>query len=412
MDIYISEIRTFHQSSYADPIDPEGRYSKSFLPGLYSSNGSFAKAIDRFAGNIINKITGKVFSKLDEWTNGGVNINRDQDNLVLGAVKGFVPVTCLRCSMCDFDIDYNPYQSSYSINNDQMETTEIRVRVRQVEEIHNWRIIEPFKNLINANERTIGQSSLAVISRIGQDADQYFNGLLSMADSDKSHSHTDMVSSGFIVDAIKNIAKSLTDPSSGILDKGYDIYAAIRGAGAAKDAIAEDYLKFTATNGTISDIGNIKDYSNKRPIQESSAGPQDPYGNLLWDVPDLFDAMDASIHSYIVSLASNLELNGTIEDDYLKYNELYSIGSGDGSIGLTYVPQGASTRDTLIPTALTSEPQKTIVDKILDGTMTYGELYNFFHPRLQTADSSSLATTSKLVADARIQDNHEEAPDL
>lgn len=391
MDIYISEIRTFHQSVYAEALDPNGRYSKSFAPGLYSSNGSFAQAIDRFAGNIVDTITGKVFSKIDEWTEGGVNLNRNQDNFILGAVKGFVPVTCLRCSLCDFDIDYNPYQSSYTVNNDQMETTEIRVRVRQVEEIHNWRIIEPYKNLINADERTIGQSSLAVITRIGQDADQYFNGLINMSDGDKSRSFTDMISSGFIVDAIKDIAKSLTDPSNGVLDTAYDIYSAVRGASATKDAIAEDYLKFTAANGTISEIGNLRDNSNKRRVQDTSLDPHAPYGNAIWDVPDLFDRMDASVYSYIVSLSNNLELNGGIIDDTLQYNGLISIDGG-GSPGMVYIPQGDENTEEMTPVALTSVPQRVMVDSILGGTMTYGELYSFFHPNLQTVDSSSLAT--------------------
>ena len=115
------------------------------------------KAIDRFAGKIVDKITGKVFTTLDKWTEGGIHSNVKEDNFVLGAVKGFLPVTCLRCSLCDFDINYNTYQNGYSVNNDQMETTSIKIKVRQAEEIHNWQILEPYRNLLNNTERQFGQ---------------------------------------------------------------------------------------------------------------------------------------------------------------------------------------------------------------------------------------------------------------
>ena len=254
LDIFISEIRTFHQSAYADPIDPNGRYSKSLLSSLYSDNGPFAKAIDRFAGKIVDKITGKVFSTLDDWTEGGVNIGRKEDNFVLGVVSGFTPVTCIRCSLCDFDINHNVFAGEYTANNDQMETTTIKVRVRNAEIMHNWQYIEPYRNLLSHTDRTIGQNTLKSLVDIGANADQVFNNTFYLVDDDKIHDHTGTITAGWVMDTLGKIVDSVSTDGNKLLDIVYNGYESIRDGIAAKDAVEGNYQDSRATHSNIYDI--------------------------------------------------------------------------------------------------------------------------------------------------------------
>jgi hypothetical protein len=262
LDIYISEIRTFHQSAYADPIDPNGTYSKSLLSNLYSSNGPFAQAIDRFAGKIVDKVTGKVFSTLDEWTQGGVDNNRKEDNLILGVVSGFVPVTCIRCTLCDFDINHNIFASDYNINNDQMETTTIKVKVRNAEVMHNWQYIEPYRNLLSHTDRTIGQSTLKALVEIGANADQVFNNTFYMVEEDKNRYDTGTITSGWIMNTLNKIVEGTTKEGNKLLDMLYNGYESIRDGMAAKDAVEGNYEDSKATHANIFQI-QTKDTDDK-----------------------------------------------------------------------------------------------------------------------------------------------------
>ena len=422
LDIYISEIRTFHQSVYANPpIDPDGLYSKSLIPSLYDNNGALAKAIDRFAGKIVDKITGKVLTTLNDWTNGGINSNVKEDNFILGVVKGFVPVTCLRCSLCDFDINYNTYQNGYSINNDQMETTSIKVRVRQAEEIHNWRIFPPYRNLMNNSERKLGQEALKNLAKISDLSDQFFNETINMVNEDKFHVYTNTIAGGWILDGINKIVESVTS-GDGVLDKVYNGYETVRDAIAHKKAVEGNYKTFTATEGDIGEPNLLDDADTVNQRTKKSKAVEDssnyvtggdnrkpkPYGS--YDAANMFNALasyDPSTYSYVVAVAHKFELDpsygiiklqprdkdrslatdldGTSSVHHSAMSHLVYRGADDGD---DWNPQDASRFE--VPEMIRIS-QDTILDQIADGTLTYRDLIQF-RPEIQRADTDSKAT--------------------
>lgn len=422
LDIYISEIRTFHQSVYGQAnVDPSGMQASSFFPNLYSDKGSVAQAIDRFAGKIVDKITGKVFTTLDKWTNGGIHSNIKEDNFVLGIIKGFVPVTCLRCSLCDFDINYNPYQSSYSINNDQMETTTIKVKVRQAEEIHNWRIIDPFRNLLNNTERQFGQKSLKSIVKIGDLADQYFNDTINLPEDDKAHYYTTSIGSGWIVSGIQKIADTVLNENNGVLDKVYDTYEAVRDAiaqkkstngnynasDATKDRSLDDYARdfgTTVEKGT-SKISKAIEAEDDNTFKTSRKEIK-PYGSsTAVNAFNSIAANDPSVYSYLMALSHQFELdasfNGivrtksgsmirpkTISDLSLSTDLDSSMGVDPNfssnrnqmpRVSSNNVVSSAASQSTSSSGKMQRMPQdsKSLLDSIENGTLTYSELVDF-----------------------------------
>ena len=418
LNIYISEIRTFHQSVYAQPID-----GSASLSGIgYTWRGSLGKAIDRFVGNITDKITGKVFSTLDDWTQGGVNMNRDQDTQVLAVVKGFVPVTCIQCSLCDFDINHNTYRGSYNIDNNEMETTTIKVRVRQAEVMHNWQIIEPFRNLLNKNDRTIGQKSLQDIVQIGDYADQYFNDSLFLPSGDLSKDYTGTISQGWIIDGINNIVDSVTNPDNNILDVAYDGWQTVRHAIADKKAMKGQYLKFTAANGEIGEDGYLKDKdgdtmgrkSFSKAIEKEKDNPYSAYGGGFGASKGtlVFNALEQDGQlSYIVAVANNFEKQGLISvsqdrdkskatnldnpDERLQWTDnekshMMHLGSGNDR-------SKATDLDGLDVPNMTRESQESIMDKILSGDLRYKDLLSpmtYVEQFKEGENFTSLATDS------------------
>ncbi len=421
LDIYISEIRTFHQSVYANPIDPDGLYSKSLISSLYDNNGALAKAIDRFAGKVVDKITGKVLTTLNDWTNGGINSNAKEDNFILGVVKGFVPVTCLRCSLCDFDINYNTYQNGYSINNDQMETTSIKVRVRQAEEIHNWRIFPPYRNLMNDSERKLGQEALKNLAKISDLSDQFFNETINMVNVDKFHVYTDTIAGGWIMDGINKIVESVTS-GDGVLDKVYNGYQTVRDALAHKKAVEGNYKTFAATEGDIGEPNLLDDADTVNQRTKKSKAVEDssryvsgrdntrpkPYGSH--GAANMFNALasyDPSTYSYVVAVAHKFELDSSYGIIKIqprdKDRSLATDLDGDSSVrhsamshlvyrgaddGDDWNPQDASRFE--VPEMIRIS-QDTILDQIVDGTLTYRDLMQF-RPEIQRAGTDSKAT--------------------
>ena len=441
LDIYISEIRTFHQSIYSQAdLDPNGLHSTSFAPDLYSNGGSMAQAIDRFAGKIVDKITGKVFTTLDKWTEGGIHSNIKEDNFVLGLVKGFVPVTCLRCSLCDFDINYNPYQSSYSINNDQMETTTIKIKVRQAEEIHNWRMIEPYRNLLNNTERQFGQQSLKAIVKIGDLADQYFNDAINLSEDDKAHYYTTSIGSGWIVSGIQKIADTVLSKDNGILDKVYDTYEAVRdaiaqkrstkenydGSSATRDLTLDDYARDFGTTAVSGTGKNSKMLSKSVIAEEESrvdTGTKkiSPYGSTFAvNAFHSIAANDPSTYSYLVALSHQFELdpsfNGIVWtrgksmmhpnsvddlslstdlDSSMNTNLAFEYNRSQMQRTSSLGSSSLATSSSMTPLAQNTE---SLLKSIENGTMTFGALTEYI-------SSNKRLEEPKLVSFSQINDN-------
>ena len=247
MDIFISEIRTFHVSNFSD-------------------QSSGLNLITNTATNLINKGLGWVNSKLDKWTKGGLDNNIRMDLETLSVINGICPVTCIHCELCDFDISNPYYQGSYDINNSTAETTTIRIKVKKAEIIHNWTLIDRiFGNLLNATERGTKSMTSSVGWRdylkmdSGPLAQNTFNNTSLLFDNDLKKGYTGAITGGWISRTISNGLNALKGAMSGgsILDFAADIYSTVKNAIADKKANEEKNTISKATSRNKGDIPSM-----------------------------------------------------------------------------------------------------------------------------------------------------------
>ena len=247
MDIFISEIRTFHVSNFSD-------------------QGSALNLITNTATNLINKGLGWVNSKLDKWTKGGLDNNIRMDLETLSVINGICPVTCIHCELCDFDISNPYYQGSYDINNSTAEKTTIKIKVKKAEIIHNWTLIDRiFGNLLNATERGTKSMTSSVGWRDylkmdgGALAQNTFNNTILMSDIDLKKDYNGIITGGWISRTISNGINALKGAMSGgsILDFAADIYSTVKSAIADKKANEERNTISKATSRNKSDIPSM-----------------------------------------------------------------------------------------------------------------------------------------------------------
>ena len=247
MDIFISEIRTFHVSNFSD-------------------QGSALNLITNTATNLINKGLSWVNSKLDKWTKGGLDNNIRMDLETLSVINGICPVTCIHCELCDFDISNPYYQGSYDINNSTAEKTTIKIKVKKAEIIHNWTLIDRiFGNLLNATERGTKSMTSSVGWRDylkmdgGALAQNTFNNTILMSDKDLKKDYNGIITGGWISRTISNGINALKGAMSGgsILDFAADIYNTVKSAIADKKANEERNIISKATSRNKSDIPSM-----------------------------------------------------------------------------------------------------------------------------------------------------------
>ena len=247
MDIFISEIRTFHVSNFSD-------------------QGSALNLITNTSTNLINKGLSWVNSKLDKWTKGGLDNNIRMDLETLSVINGICPVTCIHCELCDFDISNPYYQGSYDINNSTAEKTTIKIKVKKAEIIHNWTLIDRiFGNLLNATERGTKSMTSSVGWRDylkmdgGALAQNTFNNTILMSDIDLKKDYNGIITGGWISRTISNGINALKGAMSGgsILDFAADIYNTVKSAIADKKANEERNTISKATSRNKNDIPSM-----------------------------------------------------------------------------------------------------------------------------------------------------------
>ena len=259
MDIFISEIRTFHVSNFIN-------------------QGSALNLIANTATNLINKGLGWVNGKLDKWTKGALDNNTRIDLETLSVLNDICPVTCIHCELCDFDISNPYYQGSYDINNSTAEKTTIKIKVKKAEVIHNWTLIDRiFGNLLNATER--GTKSMTSSNGWrdylkmdgGPLAQNTFNNTILMSSKDLKRGYTGAITGGWLsrtlssgIDAIKGLKSG-----GSVLDFAADIYSTV------KNAIADK--KSTDDKNTISKATS----RNKRDISRTTIKGGSPDDELL-----------------------------------------------------------------------------------------------------------------------------------
>ena len=247
MDIFISEIRTFHVSNFSD-------------------QGSALNLITNTSTNLINKGLSWVNSKLDKWTKGGLDNNIRMDLETLSVINGICPVTCIHCELCDFDISNPYYKGSYDINNSTAEKTTIKIKVKKAEIIHNWTLIDRiFGNLLNATERGTKSMTSSVGWRDylkmdgGALAQNTFNNTILMSDIDLKKDYNGIITGGWISRTISNGINAIKGAMSGgsILDFAADIYSTVKSAIADKKANEERNTISKATSRNKSDIPSM-----------------------------------------------------------------------------------------------------------------------------------------------------------
>ena len=247
MNIFISEIRTFHVSNFSD-------------------QGSALNLITNTATNLINKGLSWVNSKLDKWTKGGLDNNIRMDLETLSVINGICPVTCIHCELCDFDISNPYYQGSYDINNSTAEKTTVKIKVKKAEIIHNWTLIDRiFGNLLNATERGTKSMTSSVGWRDylkmdgGALAQNTFNNTILMSDTDLKKDYNGIITGGWISRTISNGINALKGAMSGgsILDFAADIYSTVKSAIADKKANEERNTISKATSRNKNDIPSM-----------------------------------------------------------------------------------------------------------------------------------------------------------
>ena len=247
MNIFISEIRTFHVSNFSD-------------------QGSALNLITNTATNLINKGLSWVNSKLDKWTKGGLDNNIRMDLETLSVINGICPVTCIHCELCDFDISNPYYQGSYDINNSTAEKTTVKIKVKKAEIIHNWTLIDRiFGNLLNATERGTKSMTSSVGWRDylkmdgGALAQNTFNNTILMSDTDLKKDYNGIITGGWISRTISNGINAIKGAMSGgsILDFAADIYSTVKSAIADKKANEERNTISKATSRNKNDIPSM-----------------------------------------------------------------------------------------------------------------------------------------------------------
>lgn len=300
LDIYISEVRTFHQSNFAN-------------------QGSFASLASNLITGLANKIVGKIESKVSQWTKGALDFNAKLDAEVLSIISGFCPVTKIHCEMCDFNVIENLFNDSYSINNDSMEETTFEVKVRKAEIIHNWlgMSAQRVANLISRSEREIGPSQYAGNFPLTQDED--FNNAAWLAESDRSRSYTEMLKDGWLNNILDSAIGAFTNKNNTALDIAADLYQGIRD-GIARKKADEDNNVLSKANSYDNDIpesmkNNILEAIGTRSTANSNEAAIAK--DLLMNVNNTFDTLrqeeQQMVQNQISKIAGALQSRATPE---------------------------------------------------------------------------------------------------
>jgi hypothetical protein len=231
LDIYISEIRTFHQSNFAN-------------------QGEFADVVTNAVTNTVNKIIGKASGKINDWTKGGIDNNTKISAQTLNLLSNFVPVTKIHCEMCEFNPVENLYEDTLDINNDKQEETSFEIRVKKAEVFYNWITNNgtylKIRNLISNTERKSVNGIKYLDNLMNTQTDEYFNGTIRMSSDDKTRHYTEAITQGWTASLIDGLTTSINEAEN-ILDTAAGVYQNVKFALAEKQATKDRMKKSAAT---------------------------------------------------------------------------------------------------------------------------------------------------------------------
>jgi hypothetical protein len=239
MDIYISEIRSFHISNMSNTGGFQDLLTNTlFTTGISIGGKSYS----------VNSLLSSAIGKVNETTHGLINNNTKIDPLSLSILDGICPVTCIHCEMCDLDVRENLFGNELKANPPEMETTNFTVRVKKAEVYHHWLLRGDniwVTDLGSWSERAWGPSP--VVKSMKEMTHEWFTGDMYLADADRTHSYTQTIETGGISNGLKQVAGGLATAGSW-LDVAADIYNGFKEAKNAYNAAKNKNVLSAATD--------------------------------------------------------------------------------------------------------------------------------------------------------------------
>ena len=172
--IYISEVRTFHESNLGE----QNQVSNSVTSKLGQ------------------KLTGALFDKLLGGAIPGLSADSAEE-MILSVANGLAPTIKIECSMCEFVLD-SWLEDGYSINNDKAEETTFEISVKNIN-VDSYYHLEGFDRMISDMYDRVLSKRIAEEFLDGNPEvpyDSYANRSMMLPEADKVHSYDPNAQSG------------------------------------------------------------------------------------------------------------------------------------------------------------------------------------------------------------------------
>lgn len=172
--IYISEVRTFHESNLGE----QNQVSNSVTSKLGQ------------------KLTGALSDKLLGGTIPGLSADSAEE-MILSVANGLAPTIKIECSMCEFVLD-SWLEDGYSINNDKAEETTFEISVKNIN-VDSYYHLEGFDRMISDMYDRVLSKRIAEEFLDGNPEvpyDSYANRSMMLPEADKVHSYDPNAQSG------------------------------------------------------------------------------------------------------------------------------------------------------------------------------------------------------------------------
>lgn len=172
--IYISEVRTFHESNLGE----QNQVSNSVTSKLGQ------------------KLTGALSDKLLGGAIPGLSADSAEE-MILSVANGLAPTIKIECSMCEFVLD-SWLEDGYSINNDKAEETTFEISVKNIN-VDSYYHLEGFDRMISDMYDRVLSKRIAEEFLDGNPEvpyDSYANRSMMLPEADKVHSYDPNAQSG------------------------------------------------------------------------------------------------------------------------------------------------------------------------------------------------------------------------
>lgn len=172
--IYISEVRTFHESNLGE----QNQVSNSVTSKLGQ------------------KLTGALSDKLLGGAIPGLSVDSAEE-MILSVANGLAPTIKIECSMCEFVLD-SWLEDGYSINNDKAEETTFEISVKNIN-VDSYYHLEGFDRMISDMYDRVLSKRIAEEFLDGNPEvpyDSYANRSMMLPEADKVHSYDPNAQSG------------------------------------------------------------------------------------------------------------------------------------------------------------------------------------------------------------------------